>query len=108
MEEAVQMETKLCDNCKKDVPVNNYLNHSIHCPRNIRLCPRCNEPYPIIEMESHIDQDHAEVVCPDCYEFMEAADLPSHKWICRRLSSTNTWTIVGQGQTGVMVAASWS
>uniref|UniRef100_A0A8D8M607 TRAF-type zinc finger domain-containing protein 1 n=1 Tax=Cacopsylla melanoneura TaxID=428564 RepID=A0A8D8M607_9HEMI len=79
MEEAVQMETKLCDNCKKDVPVNNYLNHSIHCPRNIRLCPRCNEPYPIIEMESHIDQDHAEVVCPDCYEFMEAADLPSHK-----------------------------
>ncbi|KAI5725306.1 hypothetical protein M8J77_013672 [Diaphorina citri] len=79
MEGEIEMETKLCDNCKRDVPVGNYLHHSIHCPRNIRLCPKCDEPYPIIEMDAHIAEDHAEVVCPECYVFMEAIDLSAHQ-----------------------------
>lgn len=76
---ALEMETQHCDNCKKDVPVQNYLHHSIHCPRNIRLCPKCDEPYPIVEMDSHIAEDHVDVVCPGCYEFMEAVQLAAHQ-----------------------------
>lgn len=75
----MEFETKFCDNCKKDVPVDNYLKHSIHCPRNIRLCPKCDEPYPIIDMESHLEDVHAEILCPACHQVVEKADLETHQ-----------------------------
>uniref|UniRef100_A0A8C2VIV2 TRAF-type zinc finger domain containing 1 n=2 Tax=Chinchilla lanigera TaxID=34839 RepID=A0A8C2VIV2_CHILA len=36
-------DTRLCDNCKKEIPVSNFTIHEIHCQRNIGVCPVCKE-----------------------------------------------------------------
>ncbi|XP_066153760.1 TRAF-type zinc finger domain-containing protein 1-like isoform X2 [Euwallacea fornicatus] len=47
------VEKEMCNNCKKEIPQQNYVMHTIHCARNITLCKVCNEPIPKIEYEVH-------------------------------------------------------
>ncbi|XP_075290620.1 TRAF-type zinc finger domain-containing protein 1 [Opisthocomus hoazin] len=58
-----EAETRLCGNCKKDVPVANFIMHEIHCRRNIEVCRYCSELIPKSEMKNHIESEHVQVTC---------------------------------------------
>ena len=54
--------------------------HSLHCARNIALCPDCDEPIPRGELEEHKAEVHGLVECPMmCGEKVEACKLDDHK-----------------------------
>jgi hypothetical protein len=53
--------------------------HSLHCARNIALCPACDEPVPRAELEEHTREQHAARECPDCGAGVEAAKLAEHR-----------------------------
>ena len=38
---------------KRDIPVQSYQMHTLHCARNITLCDICDEPIPKREFEEH-------------------------------------------------------
>lgn len=78
MASATESETRLCGNCKKDIPEGNFTIHEIHCKRNIDVCTFCGEPFPKSEMENHIETDHAQVLCK-CNMKMEKRHLEAHK-----------------------------
>ncbi|KFQ76427.1 TRAF-type zinc finger domain-containing protein 1, partial [Phaethon lepturus] len=58
-----EAETRLCGNCKKDIPVANFIMHEIHCSRNIEVCRYCSELIPKSEMKNHIESEHVQVTC---------------------------------------------
>ncbi|XP_065558592.1 uncharacterized protein LOC136026197 isoform X2 [Artemia franciscana] len=61
----------LCDNCRKEVEVNFDL-HTIHCLKHLRLCPKCDEPFPRDSILEHIENDHKRVICSNgCGESFE-------------------------------------
>ena len=55
--------------------------HSLHCARNIALCPDCDEPIPRGELEEHKAECAGRLVeCPMmCGEKVEAGKLDDHK-----------------------------
>lgn len=63
---------------KKDIPKQNYDIHEIHCRRNLRLCKKCEEPFPISEMDEHMDEYHALVECK-CKVKVEKSQLEKHE-----------------------------
>ncbi|XP_077996462.1 TRAF-type zinc finger domain-containing protein 1-like [Glandiceps talaboti] len=77
-DEEVEVETKRCSNCKKDIPSANFIMHQTHCQRNIVLCKHCKEPVPRSEMDSHIDELHVQVTCK-CGDIMEKRLLEDHE-----------------------------
>lgn len=64
---------------KRDIPATNYEMHTVHCQRNIKLCPTCEEPVPRLEMENHKTEFHSIIACPECREKMECSALENHK-----------------------------
>ncbi|XP_069070916.1 TRAF-type zinc finger domain-containing protein 1 isoform X1 [Pleurodeles waltl] len=78
MASTTESETRLCGNCKKDIPEANFTIHEIHCKRNIDVCTFCREPFPKSEMKNHIDTEHAQVLCK-CNMKMEKRHLEAHK-----------------------------
>ena len=52
--------------------------HSLHCARNIALCPQCEEPIPRAEMEDHVKSTHGRVECQQCNAQIEACKLSEH------------------------------
>ncbi|EHA97646.1 TRAF-type zinc finger domain-containing protein 1 [Heterocephalus glaber] len=71
-------DTRLCDNCKKEIPVCNFTIHEIHCQRNIGICPICKEPFPKSEMEIHTATEHCQVTCK-CNKKFEKMQLKKHE-----------------------------
>ncbi|XP_054450380.1 TRAF-type zinc finger domain-containing protein 1 [Pteronotus mesoamericanus] len=71
-------DTRLCDNCKKDIPVCNFTIHEIHCQRNIGMCPICKEPFPKSDMETHVATEHTQVTCK-CNKKLEKRQLKNHE-----------------------------
>ncbi|KAK0055068.1 TRAF-type zinc finger domain-containing protein 1 [Biomphalaria pfeifferi] len=59
-------DTKLCQNCKRDIASANFVMHEVHCRRHIVLCKDCNEPVPRAELEEHFQELHAQVPCEKC------------------------------------------
>lgn len=53
--------------------------HSLHCARNIALCPDCDEPIPRGELEEHKEEVHGLKDCPMCAEKVEACKLEDHQ-----------------------------
>nr|XP_014344081.1 PREDICTED: TRAF-type zinc finger domain-containing protein 1 isoform X2 [Latimeria chalumnae] len=78
MSSASEKETKLCTNCKRDIPSGNFTIHEIHCRRNIELCRFCKEPFPRSEMEEHVEHEHAQIMCK-CNVKMEKHQLENHQ-----------------------------
>ncbi|XP_037367038.1 TRAF-type zinc finger domain-containing protein 1 [Talpa occidentalis] len=70
--------TRLCDNCKKEIPVFNFTIHEIHCQRNIGMCPVCKEPFPKSDMEVHMATEHCQVTCK-CNMKLEKRQLQNHE-----------------------------
>ncbi|KAM9622802.1 TRAF-type zinc finger domain-containing protein 1 isoform 1-T1 [Trichechus inunguis] len=71
-------DTRLCDNCKKEIPVFNFTIHEIHCQRNIGMCPVCKEPFPKSDMETHMATEHCQVTCK-CNKKLEKRQLKTHE-----------------------------
>lgn len=71
-------DTRLCDNCKKEIPVCNFTIHEIHCQRNIGICPVCKEPFPKSDMEIHMATEHCQVTCK-CNKKFEKMQLKKHE-----------------------------
>lgn len=68
---------RLCDNCKKEIPVFNFTIHEIHCQRNIGVCPVCKEPVPKSDMAAHVAAEHGQVTCK-CNKKLEKRQLKEH------------------------------
>ncbi|KAM6241790.1 TRAF-type zinc finger domain-containing protein 1 [Spheniscus humboldti] len=73
-----EAETRLCGNCKKDIPVANFIMHEIHCSRNIEVCRYCSELIPKSEMKNHIESEHVQVTCK-CRMKIEKCLLKDHE-----------------------------
>ncbi|XP_053329192.1 TRAF-type zinc finger domain-containing protein 1 [Spea bombifrons] len=73
-----EQETRLCGNCKRDIPSINFTMHEIHCKRNISVCRKCKEPFPTSDMEEHMTSEHAPVTCK-CKMIMEKRELEEHE-----------------------------
>uniref|UniRef100_A0A8C3NPL8 TRAF-type zinc finger domain-containing protein 1 n=1 Tax=Cyanoderma ruficeps TaxID=181631 RepID=A0A8C3NPL8_9PASS len=71
-------ESRLCGNCKKDIPAVNFIIHEIHCRRNIEICPYCSDSIPKSEMKNHIESEHVQVTCK-CRMKMENSLLKDHE-----------------------------
>ncbi|XP_066116631.1 TRAF-type zinc finger domain-containing protein 1 isoform X1 [Saccopteryx bilineata] len=71
-------DTRLCDNCKKEIPVCNFTIHEIHCQRNIGVCPICKDPLPKSDMETHMAAEHCQVTCK-CNKKLEKRQLKNHE-----------------------------
>ncbi|XP_055462202.1 TRAF-type zinc finger domain-containing protein 1 [Psammomys obesus] len=69
---------RLCDNCKKEIPVFNFTIHEIHCQRNIGVCPICKEPFPKSDMDIHMTTEHCQVTCK-CNMKLEKRQLQQHE-----------------------------
>ncbi|XP_048198874.1 TRAF-type zinc finger domain-containing protein 1 isoform X2 [Perognathus longimembris pacificus] len=71
-------DTRLCNNCSKEIPVFNFTIHEIHCQRNIGVCLICKEPFPKSDMEIHMATEHCQVVCK-CNKKLEKRQLKKHE-----------------------------
>lgn len=72
------METELCENCKRQVPTDNYQMHTVHCNRNIQPCPLCGEAVSIKEEKEHFDEYHAEIDCFECGQKITRIEEANH------------------------------
>lgn len=73
-----EQNTRLCDNCKREIPEFNFTMHEIHCQRNISVCRLCKEPLPKTEMEAHLETEHCQVTCK-CNKKLEKRQLQRHE-----------------------------
>lgn len=73
-----EAETRLCGNCKKDIPLANFIMHEIHCSRNIEVCRYCSELIPKSEIKNHIESEHVQVTCK-CRMKIEKCLLKDHE-----------------------------
>ena len=64
---------------KRDIPVANYRMHTLHCSRNVVLCPECQEPVPRSGLEDHREEEHAQRECELCKEMVAPKDVRDHK-----------------------------
>ena len=55
--------------------------HTLHCARNIALCPDCDEPIPRGELEEHKAEVHGLKDCSMCGEKVEACKMEEHQVI---------------------------
>ena len=72
------METELCEHCKKEVPVENYLMHSAHCKRNIQLCPLCGQAISRKDAKEHLEEYHEKIDCVHCGQKTTRIDEENH------------------------------
>ncbi|KPJ11653.1 TRAF-type zinc finger domain-containing protein 1 [Papilio machaon] len=85
-------EIKICENCNREIPVVNYTIHSVHCARNIRMCPVCKEPVPIAELEEHTEKLHKLLPCKQCGEKVRGTDMEDHiRDSCDRTIQSCRW-----------------
>uniref|UniRef100_A0A674JUA1 TRAFD1/XAF1 zinc finger domain-containing protein n=1 Tax=Terrapene triunguis TaxID=2587831 RepID=A0A674JUA1_9SAUR len=47
--------------CKRDVSAANFSLHEAHCMRFLAICPECDEPIALKEMEEHREDAHKQV-----------------------------------------------
>ncbi|CAH0595300.1 unnamed protein product [Chrysodeixis includens] len=72
------IETKLCPNCNREIPTVNFTIHSVHCARNICVCPVCKEPVLNAELKEHHEKLHKLLPCKKCGESVCGTDLEDH------------------------------
>ncbi|KAM3957883.1 LOW QUALITY PROTEIN: uncharacterized protein ACR2FA_008154 [Aphomia sociella] len=73
-----ESDAKICQNCKREIPAVNYTIHTVHCARNIRVCPVCKEPVLQHELQEHHEKLHKLLPCKQCGESVCGTDLEDH------------------------------
>uniref|UniRef100_A0A8C8RYM6 XIAP associated factor 1 n=1 Tax=Pelusios castaneus TaxID=367368 RepID=A0A8C8RYM6_9SAUR len=64
---------------KRDVSAANFSLHEAHCVRFLAICPECDEPIALKEMEDHQEEAHKQVRCELCHQSMQKYLLESHE-----------------------------
>ena len=59
-------ETKLCTNCRNEIPCASFTLHEIHCSRRVRFCGDCETAVNISSWDEHMDQFHSRTPCVKC------------------------------------------
>ncbi|CAM4572507.1 XIAP-associated factor 1 isoform X2 [Lepidochelys kempii] len=77
--ETMEEESKFCKNCKRDVSAANFSLHEAHCVRFLAICPECDEPIALKEMEEHQQDAHKQVRCKLCHQSMQKYLLENHE-----------------------------
>ncbi|GFO41265.1 traf-type Zinc finger domain-containing protein 1-like protein [Plakobranchus ocellatus] len=72
-------ETKMCNNCKRDISAANFVMHEMHCRRHIVLCEHCKEPVPRSEIEQHFNDLHVTLPCEKCKQNIAKDKMEKHK-----------------------------
>uniref|UniRef100_A0A6B2L5N0 TRAF-type domain-containing protein n=1 Tax=Arcella intermedia TaxID=1963864 RepID=A0A6B2L5N0_9EUKA len=72
------LQTQICDNCLKHVPISTFQRHQLFCLRNNILCKKCNAVHLKSQIEQHNMEVHQEVPCV-CGEMIEKFLLSTHK-----------------------------
>eukprot|EP00923_Selenidium_pygospionis_P011857 GHVN01020270.1.p1 GENE.GHVN01020270.1~~GHVN01020270.1.p1 ORF type:complete len:437 (+),score=73.46 GHVN01020270.1:648-1958(+) len=67
--EATALQTKYCDSCHRQIAIQSYELHVVHCARFCTVCNVCG----VVLKRSHADQH---VHCEDCGEAMDVSYLP--------------------------------
>ncbi|KAM7139564.1 XIAP-associated factor 1 isoform 3-T3 [Macrochelys suwanniensis] len=75
----MEEESKFCKNCKRDVSAANFSLHEAHCMRFLAICPECDEPIALKEMEEHQEEAHKQVRCKLCHQSMQKYLLENHE-----------------------------
>ncbi|XP_039363728.1 XIAP-associated factor 1 isoform X3 [Mauremys reevesii] len=75
----MEEESKFCKNCKRDVSAANFSLHEAHCMRFLAICPECDEPIALKEMEKHQEEEHKQVRCKLCHQSMQKYLLENHE-----------------------------
>ena len=68
----------LCENCRRQVPSENYQMHVMHCKRNIQPCSLCGEAVLRSEEREHFDEYHAEIYCVQCGQKTTRSEEGNH------------------------------
>lgn len=68
------MDSSVCLHCKRNVPSSSLDLHTAHCARFIQLCPKCQEPVAISDLEIHINEYHSSHLCEICNVKVEGED----------------------------------
>ena len=63
---------------KRLISAKAFVLHEAHCRRHLRLCPECQEPVPVQDMEEHHRENHAPQSCDRCGATMPADRLEEH------------------------------
>uniref|UniRef100_A0A8C3XU89 XIAP associated factor 1 n=1 Tax=Chelydra serpentina TaxID=8475 RepID=A0A8C3XU89_CHESE len=64
---------------KRDVSAANFSLHEAHCMRFLAICPECDEPIALKEMEEHQEEAHKQVRCKLCHQSMQKYLLENHE-----------------------------
>jgi len=68
-----------CDCSKRSIAESNYVIHEVHCRRNIVLCDQCDEPVPLIDLETHVKDVHAPIKCELCGSAVQRDEVEQHR-----------------------------
>lgn len=68
----------LCENCRRQVPSENYQMHVMHCMRNIQPCSLCGEAVLRSKEMEHFDEYHAEIYCVQCGQKTTRSEEGNH------------------------------
>ena len=63
---------------RRDIPRQSYMMHSLHCARNIALCPKCDEPVPRAELDQHNCPNEL-MNCSLCGKQVAACKMEEHQ-----------------------------
>ncbi|XP_028563184.2 XIAP-associated factor 1 isoform X1 [Podarcis muralis] len=75
----MEVETRVCANCKRDVVAANFSLHEAHCLRFLTICPKCEEPVVLKDMAEHLATAHEQVRCKRCHQAMQRFLLEHHE-----------------------------
>lgn len=64
--ESAGVDSKVCDNCSKRIPVAQFRIHSLRCRIAKTKCPECGDVVDKSEIEGHNKMYHTVVKCPRC------------------------------------------
>ena len=53
--------------------------HTLHCSRNVMLCPKCDEPVPRSGLEEHNEEFHTDKQCEMCKASVANNKIEDHK-----------------------------
>lgn len=59
-------ETKTCSTCDKPIELSKFRMHDIGCSRQNYKCKDCGQCIAKADKEEHDEEEHKNMVCPDC------------------------------------------
>lgn len=78
----VEVETKKCPTCERDIEASKFRMHEIGCARMNYKCKECGEVVAKADREEHEAEAHVKVVCQYCSFSALKAAFGNHEDHC--------------------------